>query len=195
MSPEIDANTILSGLAVLGTVTTIYLSVRYERRRRREREADRKIAKEQLDLARQEALRNPILEVGDVSLTVAEGTKAVAKVRAAKGKRRELEEDLEANPPDSPLEGMKRQTEYMRGNDIRHAAYDGPYPDLMLTFELRNLGKKSAHEISVTVWFDSDFLKPIEFPRLDGKVRTRNRASFDLGKLPPRIRVREKHSR
>lgn len=91
-------------------------------------------------------------------------------MRAAKERWREFQEDVKANPASSWQEALKHQGKYMRGHWMTYTEYEGHYPYLILAFELRNLGTKTAREVSVTVSYDSDFLEPIEFPRLAGKV-------------------------
>ena len=88
---------------------------------------------------------------------------------------------------------FKRVTEAMGGYKAAQVLYDGPYPDLVLTFELRNTGRRAAKDVSGEVAFDRAFLEPINFPLLDGEVLegfeiaplARKEATLKVGKVPP----------
>lgn len=163
-------NVVLAGVAALAAILSIVLTIYYSRRQEREREEERRMAREELDLARQEASRNPTLEVRDVSLVPADEVEAVMKVRGAKARWHEVRRELEATPGTFPLERMIRQMEAMEGYTLAQVDYDGSYPDLVLRFELRNLGRRSAYEVSGVLFFETKFLRPFQFPGLDGKV-------------------------
>jgi len=42
--------------------------------------------------------------------------------------------------------------------------YDGPYPDKVLRVTLVNKGKTAALDISGQLYFDSTYLRPLDFP-------------------------------
>ena len=71
--------------------------------------------------------------------------------------------------------------------------YDGPYPDLVLTFELRNMGRRVAKDVSGKVAVERRFLEPIKFPLFDGEVfegrefapLPRIEAELKVGEVPP----------
>src|SRR5215218_3497730 len=48
--------------------------------------------------------------------------------------------------------------------------YDGPYPDKVLRVTLGNKGKTAALDISGQLYFDSTYLRPLDFPDLDANV-------------------------
>lgn len=177
-------NIILSAIAAFGGiaaatagVATIWLAIRHNRQRRAEREEDRRLAQEQLGLAREEALRHPRLEVVGVSLIDAEKDEDVIRTRGAKGKwEKALEiarEEVKDKPATSTF-GFSFEAESLAAKSMGNyysmyqIEYDGPYPNFVVKFELRNQGRKPAQDVSGRVTFDSVFLEPIEFPKMDG---------------------------
>jgi sensor domain CHASE-containing protein len=78
-------NTILAGIAALTGVVVVWLTIRYNRQRRREREEDRQLVEEQLELARDQAEMRPNLRVSEVRLLEADVPKVGVLVDAAYG--------------------------------------------------------------------------------------------------------------
>jgi hypothetical protein len=164
-------------------------------------------SEEELELSREESRRHPKLELSNVSLVDAQEVDDVIRTREAKEKWREplnraMAEDMEA-PPDTrggfKVFGeaseriIKRATKSAGGYTAAQILYDGPYPDLVLTFELRNMGRRVAKEVSGEVGVDRSFLDPIEFPLFDGEVFEGQESAFppkkggklEVGEVPP----------
>lgn len=209
MSQEI-LNTILSGLAAFGGIAatlvggvTIWLAIRHNRQRRRERQEDRRLAEEQLALARQEALRHPDLKVVDISLVNAEKVEDVVRTREAQEKwpaaleKAKKEEENRQQTLGFYLGAWVRALKEMGDYSIQQAEYEGPCPDLVMSFELRNLGHRPAKDVEGGVKFDSNVLEPITFPKMNGKVSrgleldlalgltSEKDASLKVGTVPP----------
>jgi hypothetical protein len=144
----------------------------------------------ELELARQEALRHPKLELSNVSLVDSEEFDDVIRTREAKEKWREhlnraMAEDMK-EPPDISggfkvfRERAERieQAAKSEGYRVAQILYEGPYPDLVLSFELRNMGRRVAKDVSGEVSVDRSFLEPINFPLFNGEV-------LEVGEVPP----------
>ncbi len=104
-------NTVLAGVAALTGVVGILLTVRFNRQRTREREEDRLLAQEQLELAREQSARLPELVVTGVRLVgvdevgeVHDIVREVEEDRAQEEAARKAKEECEAmyDPPLSP---------------------------------------------------------------------------------------------
>lgn len=124
------------------------------------------VSEQQLAFAREEALRHPKLEVGSVSLRNAEEfDEILASTRVAQEAWREVAEKHESDKMEfyEKLEAVENAP-----YTVDQAFYEGPYPDLVLTFELRNLGNRTAREVSGAAVFDSTVLDPLDFPGFEG---------------------------
>src|SRR5215204_4895953 len=119
-----------------------------------------KVSEQELELARQEALRHPKLELQNISLVDAQESDDVIGTREAKEKWREAweqaaEEDSKSASYDQGFkaggDALERVTDAMKavGDDYTAAqvCYDGPYPDLVLTLELQNMGRRVAKDV------------------------------------------------
>jgi hypothetical protein len=145
----------------------------------------------ELKLARQEALRHPKLELSAPTLEDAQEVDDVIRTREAKEKWREplnraRAEDMK-EPPDlsggfkvfrERAERIEEAAKSEGGYRVAQILYDGPYPDLVLSFELRNMGRRVAKDVSGEVSVDGSFLEPINFPLFDGEV-------LEVGEVPP----------
>jgi hypothetical protein len=142
----------------------------------------------QLEVAREEALRYPKLEVTDVSLVDAQEVEDVIRTREAQGlwdkAREKAKEEVETSPSNDPTDLFKRMANHTRGYTLGQMGYEGAYPDLVLTFELKNKGRRSAKEVSGEVTFDRNILEPIEFPRMARAVH-RGKVTLEVGTMPP----------
>jgi hypothetical protein len=159
----------------------------------------------ELELARQEALRHPKLELSDATLIDAQEVDDVIRTREAKEKWREplkraMAEDMES--PDTrggfrvfgeAAEKIEKAAKSLGGYTVEQILYDGPYPDLVLTFELRNMGRRVAKDVWGEVAVEGSFLEPIEIPLLDGVVFEGQESAppltkavmLEVGEVPP----------
>jgi hypothetical protein len=165
-----------------------------------------KVSEQELELARQEALRHPKLELQNISLVDAQESDDVIGTREAKEKWREAweqaaEEDSKSASYDQGFkaggDALERVTDAMKavGDDYTAAQvyYDGPYPDLVLTLELQNMGRRVAKDVTGEVAVERSFLEPIDFPLFDGEVMEgpefdpppRNEVKLNVGEVPP----------
>ncbi len=133
---------------------------------------------EQFRLAREEALRHPQLEVTGVALLDAKEVEQVAQVREAQKAWRELLNRMKADLPVTQEDFGDRQY------TTEQAHYEGPRPDLILTFELYNKGRTTANTVSGEVRFDPDVLEPLQFPGLSGE-KPGGWTRLALGSVPP----------
>jgi hypothetical protein len=153
----------------------------------------------------------PTLPLGSATqaagLVDGEKVEDVVRTREAKEKWREALEtaDEETAKSAAPGSSFKLRGDYLAkvaesmGDSYTFAQvrYDGPYPDLILTFELRNLGRRPAKDVDGRMTFDTDFLEPIEFPGMEGTIfqgrdfdlefgyTTLKRMSLEVGTVPP----------
>jgi hypothetical protein len=175
----------------------------------------------ELELARQDALRYPKLELSNVSLIDAQEVDGVIRTREAKEKWREplnraMNEDMADTrggftPFGEVAERIEKAAQSAGGYEAEQILYDGPYPDLVLTFELRNMGRRVAKDVLGEVAVERSFLEPINFPLFDGDVfegrefapLPRKAAKLEVGEIPPfpsddnftfRIALRKKSS-
>jgi hypothetical protein len=181
-------------------------------------------SEEELDLSREESRRHPKLELSNVSLVDAQEVDVVIRTREAKEKWREplnraMAEDMEAAPDTrggfkvfgEAAERIEKAAQSAWGYEAEQILYDGPYPDLVLTFELRNMGRRVAEDVLGEVAVERSFLEPINFPLFDGDVfegrefapLPRKAAKLEVGEIPPfpsddnftfRIALRKKSS-
>jgi hypothetical protein len=90
-------------------------------------------------------------------------------------------------------ERIEKAAKSTRGYTVEQILYDGPYPDLVLTFELRNMGRRVAKDVSGEVAVERIFLEPINFPLFNGEVfegrefapPPRKEAELKVGNVPP----------
>jgi hypothetical protein len=178
-------------------------------------------SEEELDLSREESRRHPKLELSNVSLVDAQEVDVVIRTREAKEKWREplnraMNEDMADTrggftPFGEVAERIEKAAQSAGGYEAEQILYDGPYPDLVLTFELRNMGRRVAKDVLGEVAVERSFLEPINFPLFDGDVfegrefapLPRKAAKLEVGEIPPfpsddnftfRIALRKKSS-
>lgn len=136
MSQE-TLNTILAGVAALTGVVGIFLSLRYERNRCREREEDRLLVEEQLGLARYQAEMRPGLVVraydSDDALLLTEEPREWSA------------------SPSSPGLSIERPPRYT-----------GPGPHGNVCLELSNEGRTAANNVRGWLRFNATFLRPVD---------------------------------
>jgi hypothetical protein len=192
----------LEQLGVLATVLSLVIgggALYYAKRATR-------VSEQELELARQEALRHPKLELQDISLVDGQDSDDVIRTREAKEKWREAwdqaaEEDFESATYEQGFvaggPALDRVTDAMKakGEDYTAAQvyYDGPYPDLVLTLELRNMGRRVAKDVTGEVAIERSFLEPIDFPLFDGEAvdepeyatPPRKEVKLRVGEVPP----------
>jgi hypothetical protein len=112
---------------------------------------------------------------------------SIKDIEASTTTRREFKVFGEAS------ERIKKAAKSAGGYALAQILYDGPYPDLVLTFELRNMGRRVAKDVSGEVAVERSFLEPINFPLFNGKVfegrefapPPRKEAELKVGNVPP----------
>jgi hypothetical protein len=173
-------NTILAGIAAFTGVVGIWLSIRHNRERAREREEDRQLSEEQLRLAQEQAARLPSLEVSDVLLLeikevadnrLHELVRETEEERAEEERtRREYEARLEEiqrrSPPyarDVERWSLENEFRLFLMGDRMGDRYEGPLPDKVVRVSLVNRGKIAAFEITGTFRFEAAYLEPLGY--------------------------------
>lgn len=149
MSQE-TLNTILAGVAALTGVAGILLSARYNRKQTREREEDRQLAEEQLELARGQAEMRPNLRVVEVRVIdqdesdVMEGAvdpSWITKLRA-----------LKESPPLSMISTF-----------LSHRRlHDEPYSERVVLITLANDGKQAAYVVTGWIYLKVGTFVPLK---------------------------------
>lgn len=141
-----------------------------------------RVSVKQLELAREEALRHPNLEVCGVTVANAEGFEELAETRAAQKAWQEARESEEQEDFVGALLDDENSS-----FTLEQALYEGPYPGLVLTFELRNRGNRAASEVSGKVAVDPNLLEPLKFPGFNGSNLNEQEGTIRLsvGAVPP----------
>jgi hypothetical protein len=157
------------------------------------------VSEEELALAREEALRHPKLEVTNVSLVDAQEVEDVVRTCEAPEKWRlaleRAEQEAKASQTSYSQSYVWSKAAEAMGDSYTMAQvdYEGPKPDRLLNFELRNRGRRAAKDVTGEVTFDYDTLEPLNFPGLDGEVFegveygpiAKKEARLKVGRVPP----------
>lgn len=165
-----------------------------------------RVSEQEYALAREEALRHPKLELQNISLVDGQDFDDVIRTREAKEKWREAweqaaKEDFESASYEQGFiaggPALDRVTDAMKAKGEVYTAaqvyYDGPNPDLVLTLELRNMGRRVAKDVTGEVAIERTFLEPIDFPLFDGEAvdepqfasPPRKEVKLRVGEVPP----------
>lgn len=136
-----------------------------------------------LRLSERESLRNPQLYVEGISWTDARGyerVREIVRIRSLVAEwesmtNEERESYAEAAEPDddsgfSAMRMFQAMNSYVGATNRIMATYEGPVPDLVLSFRLSNRGQRAAREVGGRVYFKQPILEPINCPGFDARV-------------------------
>lgn len=168
----------------------------YARRASRTSDRTLEVSEEELKIAREEALRYPKLQASDGILKDADEYEDIVRTREAMPKWREVEGKLRFREEPN-LEGgfdvgkiyenLEQVMEEVGDYKMWQLQHKGPLPDLVLLFELRNVGRRTAREVSGTLSFEPGTLKPLTFPGMSGHSVSEDgtRIELQVGTVPP----------
>lgn len=179
-------------LIVIGTFTVLLTAATLVVASLTLRATNRDVAasEKSLDLARKADARYPQLEIIGVSLAQADEQEEVVKTREAGKVLEKLVEEynkLYKNKEYGPFRARQAALSQLRkmGFTLKQTEYEGPFPDLILSFRLHNKSSETVRNLVADINFDPEFLKPIDFPTLSQGGGWKNSMKITIESLPP----------